>query len=137
MVRMILRALREGLGRILVLLDRLTRPRPLQRPAAEQARVVAAARGLSLYQFHACPFCLRVRRRLHRLNLPVSLRDAQHDAGRRAELLAGGGRIKVPCLRIEEPGEVRWLYESADIIAYLEARFGADRPATVGHKDAA
>jgi hypothetical protein len=27
----------------------------------------------------------------------------------------------VPCLRIERDGEVTWLYESLDIIAYLRA----------------
>jgi glutathione S-transferase len=42
------------------------------------------------------------------------------EAGRRAELIAGGGKGQVPCLRIEtDDGNVRWLYESADIIAYL------------------
>jgi glutathione S-transferase len=29
----------------------------------------------------------------------------------------------VPCLLIEEDGEARWMYESNDIIAYLEKRF--------------
>jgi hypothetical protein len=31
----------------------------------------------------------------------------------------------VPCLRIEEaPGKVRWMHESADIIAFLRQEFG-------------
>lgn len=30
----------------------------------------------------------------------------------------------VPCLRIEEGGEVKWLYESTDIIQFLNTRFG-------------
>ncbi len=30
--------------------------------------------------------------------------------------------MQVPCLRIEEGERVRWLYESADIIAYLKKR---------------
>ncbi|MDF3852182.1 hypothetical protein [Achromobacter denitrificans] len=29
----------------------------------------------------------------------------------------------MPCLRIEEAGGTRWMYESSDIIAYLEQRF--------------
>lgn len=41
-------------------------------------------------------------------------------------MLAGGGRIKVPCLRIDEGGETRWIYESEDIVAYLDDRFGRD-----------
>ena len=34
-----------------------------------------------------------------------------------------GGKVKVPCLRIEEAGGTRWMYESNDIIAYLEQRY--------------
>ncbi len=126
---MILNALREGLGRLIVLADHLTRPAPLQRSPQEQRRVEDAAADLALYQFFACPFCIKTRRALHRLNVPVQPRDAQKDAPSRAELLAGGGKIQVPCLRIEEPGGTRWLYESKAIIAYLEERFGS--PATV------
>ncbi len=37
-----------------------------------------------------------------------------------AELISGGGKSQVPCLRIEaESGEIQWLYESNDIIRYL------------------
>ena len=49
--------------------------------------------------------------------------EAVARSGARAALLAGGGKIKVPCLRIEENGESRWMYESNDIIRYLESRF--------------
>ncbi len=125
---MILNALRGGLGRLIVLADHLTRPTPMQRSPQEQRRVEDATADLALYQFFACPFCIKTRRALHRLNLPVELRDAQKDAARRAELLVGGGKIQVPCLRIEEPGGTRWLYESKAIIAYLEERFGSPTP---------
>ena len=37
-------------------------------------------------------------------------------------LMQGGGKTQVPCLRIEQAnGEVQWMYESDDIIAYLRA----------------
>jgi glutathione S-transferase len=43
----------------------------------------------------------------------------------RKELLNGGGRKTVPCLRIEDSsGSVQWMYESGDIIAYLQRKFG-------------
>ena len=42
-----------------------------------------------------------------------------------ADLVRGGGERKVPCLRIEHGDRVEWMYESDDIIAYLEGRFGA------------
>jgi len=36
----------------------------------------------------------------------------------------GGGKLTVPCLKIEnDSGEVTWMYESSDIVAYLEGRF--------------
>ena len=121
---MILNALREGLGRVIVLADLITRPKPLQRPPGVQREVDGQSQALSLYQFYACPFCVKTRRALHRLNLPVETRDAQHDAEHRSALEAGGGKVQVPCLRIDGPDGTRWLYESKDIIAYLEQRFG-------------
>jgi glutaredoxin len=120
---MLVKALRVGLGQIIVLGDALTRPRPQQRSAQRQATVNAEAAKLSLYQFHACPFCVKTRRAIHKLNAPIALRDAKGDPEAREQLLAGGGRMKVPCLRIDEAEGTRWMYESKDIIAYLEQRF--------------
>lgn len=122
---MIIKALRIGLGQLIVLLDLITRPRKLKRAPEAQAAVVQAANGLALYQFHACPFCVKTRRTLHKLNVPVALRDAKNDQQHRQALLEQGGKIKVPCLRIEENGQSRWLYESKAIIAYLQERFAA------------
>ncbi|MHA5666064.1 glutaredoxin family protein, partial [Pseudomonas aeruginosa] len=68
-------------------------------------------------------FCVKTRRAMHRLNLPMQLKDAMNDPQARQALLEGGGKVKVPCLRIEENGQVRWMYESSEIIAYLEGRF--------------
>ena len=120
---MLVKALRVGLGQIIVLGDALTRPRPQQRSAQGHAAVNAEAAKLSLYQFHACPFCVKTRRAIHKLNAPIALRDAKGDPEARAQLQAGGGKVKVPCLRIDEAEGTRWMYESSDIIAYLEQRF--------------
>ena len=122
---MLIKALRIGLGQIIIFLDFITRPRKLKRSPQEQAQIENAAAGLALYQFQACPFCVKTRRILHRLNVPVVLRDAKNDAVRRQELREQGGKVQVPCLRIEESGEVRWLYESKAIAAYLNQRFAA------------
>jgi glutaredoxin 2 len=73
----------------------------------------------TLYQYDSCPFCYRVRRFLGETNLDVELRDTLRDPQARRELVEGGGRSMVPCLRIERDGEVSWLYESLDIIDYL------------------
>ncbi|WMD21798.1 glutathione S-transferase N-terminal domain-containing protein [Achromobacter seleniivolatilans] len=122
---MLVKALRVGLGQLIVLGDAVTRPRPQQRSAQGQAAVNKEAAALSLYQFHACPFCVKTRRAIHRLNVPVTLRDAKGDQQARDQLLAGGGKVKVPCLRIDEADGTRWLYESNDIIAFLEQRFAS------------
>ncbi|MDA8486803.1 glutathione S-transferase N-terminal domain-containing protein [Pseudomonas resinovorans] len=120
---MFIKALRVGLGQLIIFLDFITRPRKLRRTPEAQAQVAEETSSLALYQFNACPFCVKTRRAMHRLNLPIALRDAKNDEGHRAALLSGGGKIKVPCLRIEENGESRWMYESSDIIRYLESRF--------------
>jgi len=120
---MLMKVLRVGLGQLILLGDALSRPRPQRRSAQGQSEVLQEAAHLSLYQFHACPFCVKTRRALHRLNVPMTLHDAKHDPVQRQRLLDGGGKIKVPCLRIEENGQSRWLYESKAIIAYLEQRF--------------
>ena len=122
---MLVKALRTGVGQLIIVGDALTRPSPRKRSAQGQAAVDADATALTLYQFHACPFCIKTRRAIHRLNVPVSLRDAKNDPQAREQLKAGGGRVKVPCLRIDEANGTRWMYESNDIIAFLEKRFGS------------
>ena len=109
---MLVKAIHAGLGQIILLGDALTRPRPQQRSAQGQATVNAEAAQLSLYQFHACPFCVKTRRAMRRLNVPITLHDAKRDPEARARLLAGGGKVKVPCLRIDDAQGTRWMYES-------------------------
>lgn len=95
----------------------------MKRPADEQAKVDSEITNMSLYQFEACPFCVKVRRSMKRLNLDIAVRDAKNDATYGNELEQEGGKHKVPCLRIEENGQVQWMYESSDIIAHLEKKF--------------
>lgn len=52
--------------------------------------------------------------------LKIPLKETMFHPHNHADLVAGGGKGQVPCLRIEtDGGEVRWLYESIDIIRYL------------------
>lgn len=109
---------------ILLLMEYLFRGEQQQRTDEEQQRVDEATRSMVLYQFRGCPFCVKVRRAIYRINLTIETRNANEEARFKAELVTGGGRYQTPCLRIEEGGEVRWLYESNDIIAYLDQQFG-------------
>ena len=122
---LILKAVRNGLGLIIVFFDWISRPKPLQRSEQEQSSAQSAMQGLSLYQFFACPFCTKTRRAIHKLNVNIEARDINKSPEYREQLEQGGGRVKVPCLRIEEKGEVRWMYESNDIISFLENRLAA------------
>ena len=109
------------LGRLILGWDALTRPKPMERSAEEQAKLDAQTANLALYQFQACPFCVKVRREIRRYGLNIELRDARNDETHKQALIAGGGRHMVPCLQISgEGGEPTWLYESNDIIAYLK-----------------
>lgn len=76
-----------------------------------------------LYQYDACPFCRRVRQFLTEAGIEIEMRDTLRDPAARHELVAGGGRATVPCLRIDRDGEVSWLYESRDIIDYLAQHY--------------
>ena len=119
----ILRFVRAILGRIIIFFDWLTRGRKKKRSAEELASLTEATQHMSIYQFYTCPFCVKTRRALHQLNLPIELRDARSEGEHRSALLEGGGRVKVPCLRIEREDGTEWMYESNDIIAYLREQF--------------
>lgn len=73
-----------------------------------------------LYKYDTCPFCARVRRFLEAEGIEIPTKDTMRDPAAFRELLMGGGRATVPCLRIEDDaGGFRWLYESNDIMEYL------------------
>jgi glutaredoxin len=108
------------LGRIILLLDFIFTPRSKKRPPNEQVKLDKQTEQLKLYQFKACPFCVKVRRAIKREGLNIEVRDAKNNAQYRQELAEQGGKVKVPCLRIAEGNKVTWLYESSDIVSYLQ-----------------
>ncbi|MEX0334198.1 glutaredoxin family protein [Vibrio tubiashii] len=115
--------IRWFLGRVILLLNFVFSPKGVKRSNEAQQEVDTKAQSLALYQFEACPFCVKVRRAMKRQSVKFDLRDAKNDQTHRSELEAGGGKVKVPCLRIEKDGDVQWMYESSDIVAYLEKEF--------------
>ncbi|MFT6927883.1 MAG: glutaredoxin [Psychromonas sp.] len=110
------------LGRIILLLNFVFTPTKLKREIQEQAKIDAQTKNMQLYQYQACPFCVKVRREIRRQGLNINIIDAKQ--AQHKEVLANqGGKIQVPCLRIEENNKVVWLYESSAIIAHLNTRF--------------
>lgn len=123
-IRLFFRTLRVIMGPFMLLWEKLTTPQGVQRPPQAQQQVDSRTGALVLYQFRTCPFCIKVRREISRLSLQIERRDAQKDGVNRQQLLQGGGKIKVPCLRIiGDDGQVTWLYESDEIIDYLHRHF--------------
>jgi len=122
--RYFFKTLRFFLEPVILLWDKLTPPKGIERSEQEQSGMDQRTKGLALYQFNTCPFCIKVRRQIKRQSLNIQLLDAQYNQQHRAELLNDGGEIKVPCLKItSDSGEVSWLYESNDIIKYLQDEF--------------
>ncbi len=118
---------RAILGALILFFNWVFTPKSIEREASEQALINAETRKLTLYQYAACPFCVKVRRAMKRSALNIETRDAKRNEKSKDELLEGGGQLKVPCLRIEDNnGDVRWMYESGDIISYLDQRFNSN-----------
>ncbi|HAW93521.1 MULTISPECIES: glutathione S-transferase N-terminal domain-containing protein [unclassified Arsukibacterium] len=123
-IRLFFRLLRLILTPFMLIGEWLTTPKAIARDAEQQRNVDENCQQLALYQFSSCPFCIKVRKEIARLGLNIERRDAQHNQQYRLELAQAGGKVKVPCLRISTPGQTTtWLYESQDIISYLQRQF--------------
>lgn len=114
--------IRWVLGRIILLVNFTFPPKKRKREEQDQIKVDLESKSLQLYQYAACPFCVKVRRAMRRQDLKVAIIDAKQPIHKET-LKTQGGTVKVPCLRIEEENNVTWLYESNDIINYLNNRF--------------
>lgn len=117
-----MKIIRWLLGRLILLLNFIFTPKKRKRPQEIQQQVDDATKNMQLFQYQACPFCVKVRRAIRRNGLNINTVDAKK-AENKQQLVEQGGTLKVPCLRIEENNKVTWMYESSDIVEYLEKRF--------------
>jgi len=93
-------------------------------PAADVNRFVLD--NITLFHRPSCGYCQRVFRALDGMNLQIREANVSRDYDARTELCKKGGKSQVPAIRIEHGnGEVEWMYESLDIIDYLEAQLNA------------
>lgn len=103
----VLRALGPGRG---MWKQRLVGPRP--------------GRPLELFSAEGCPACRRVRRVLTELDLDFLHRSCPAgDRPNRARLKSRGGKVQVPYL--VDPNTGVEMYESMDIVDYLQRTYGA------------
>jgi glutathione S-transferase len=88
---------------------------------AEPSR--APAQPLALWSFEASPFCRIVREKLCTLELPYRLHNVGKGSPGRAAFVERSGKMQVPYL--EDPNTGAALFESDQIVAYLERTCGA------------
>jgi glutathione S-transferase len=79
---------------------------------------------LELYDYEGCPFCRKVREALTELDLDYIARPVAHGSPRRKLLKSLGGKVQVPYL--VDPNTGTRMYESNDIVAYLDATYGGE-----------
>jgi glutaredoxin len=109
-------------GKLILFFDGTFPPASPIKSPEEETRLANSVKGMEIYQYAACPFCVKVRRFLTREGISLPLRDAKSEPYR-SELLKGGGKLQVPCLKItDSEGQVSWMYESGDIIDFLGAK---------------
>ena len=122
--RLFFKIIRIIIGPIILFINWITMPKGLRRPTEDQQRIDEQTKNMTLYQFRTCPFCIKVRREKKRLSLNIEILDAQHNPEHREQLLKGGGKIKVPCLKTyDENGKAIWMYDSHNIIQVLQDKF--------------
>jgi glutathione S-transferase len=83
----------------------------------------APDKPLELWSYEVSPFCRLVRETLSQLELPYLLHNVAKGSPRRSDFVARSGRMMVPYL--SDPNTGVAMFESADIIAYLEKTYGA------------
>lgn len=79
---------------------------------------------LTLYVKTGCPYCERVLEAGEELSLTFEEKNIANDEVAE-ELVARGGKRQVPYLIDTDTGEE--MYESEDIVAYLEARYAKEQ----------
>ena len=108
-----------------VLNDGTTMLASLWRPAAGSTYREArrAAQPLELWSFEASPFCRLVREKLCSLELSYLLHNVAKDSEGREGFVARSGKMQVPYLI--DPNTGREMFESGDIVRYLDETYAA------------
>ena len=79
------------LGKLILLFNWIFTPRSVTRDPQQRALIDGQTAYLTLYQYEACHFCVKVRPAMKRQSLNIEVRDVKRNDVAREELLAGGG----------------------------------------------
>jgi glutaredoxin len=116
--------IRWFVGKLILFVHSITLPKPILRKKIDQDKIDKETKYFTIYQFEACPFCVKVRRFIMKNSLKINLKDAKNNKIFKSELVNEGGKHKVPCLKIAKiNSETVWLYESTEIIKFLKKEF--------------
>jgi len=102
---------------------------PSHHPLWENEKQLASSRNelasrLALYGHNTCIYCREVNDVIDRLGISIKIRNTFEYPEYKQDLLIGGGKSSVPCLKISfQYGKELWLYDSASIIDFLERSF--------------
>jgi glutaredoxin len=78
----------------------------------------------AIYISRFCGACYRVLNAVDELGIDIEIRDVTANPGLRDEIRRATGRRTVPVLRIIEDGQQEWMFESREIVKFLNRRFG-------------
>ena len=136
-----MRIIRFILGRLILLVNWITLPKPVVRSQPQQDQLDHVTQHLTVYEMLACPFCVKVRREIHRQGLKITTVDVKQSADEMGRLVNEGGKFQVPCLRVDTSSDtispstvsiqpsstssdkekVQWIYESDEIIEHIQS----------------
>ncbi len=85
----------------------------------------APEQPLELYSYEASPFCRLVRETLSSLEIAYHLRNVAPKSARRTAFVERSGKMLVPYL--VDPNTNTAMFESAEIVAYLEKAYAEHR----------
>ena len=79
--------------------------------------------AITLYDLPGCPFCMRVKRTLEKLDLEYDVIEVPAAHEQRSAVREVSGQTGVPVIVDDEHG-VDGMAESSDIVTYLEDTYG-------------
>lgn len=115
-----MKLIRIILGALIRIVDILFAPKLKVLPEEKLNKLQSIIKDMTVYEFKNCPFCVKLRWSLLKQGVNLEYKDAKRNTLFKQELVEGGGKAQVPCLRYIKNGKTEWMYESSDIAQYIQ-----------------